>query len=65
VNALVVMAAGTAAAGVNTIPKFPYLLAAYGVIFLLIFIYLVTINVRQSKLEREISALERRISGPS
>ena len=64
-DAAVALAASTAAVGMTTIPKFPYLLAAYGVIFLLIFAYLVTIHVRQRRLDREISALGRRISGRS
>jgi len=50
-----------AAAQVATIPKFPFLFWAYVVIFVVIFVYLVTIHVRQRRLNREIAALSRRI----
>jgi CcmD family protein len=50
-----------AAGELATIPKFPYLLAAYGTVFVVLFIYLVTIHLRQQRIDREIRALERRL----
>lgn len=50
-----------AAAEMATIPKFPFLLAAYGTVFAILFVYLVTIHVRQQRLDRELRALERRL----
>ena len=51
-----------AAPALETIPKFPYLVAAYIAFFLILFGYLVSIHVRQQKLEREIRTLEKRLS---
>jgi len=44
-----------------TIPKLPYLFWAYVVIFVVIFVYLVSIHLRQRRLDREIASLSRRI----
>lgn len=45
-----------------TIPKFPYLVAAYIAFFVILFAYIVSIHVRQRRLERDIRSIERRVS---
>jgi len=50
-----------AAIELATIPKYPYLLAAYGAVFVILFVYLVTIHVRQQRLDRELRAIGRRL----
>lgn len=49
-----------AAAELETIPKFPFLVAAYVAFFLVIFIYVMTIHTRQKRLARDVEALQRR-----
>ena len=51
-----------AATGLVTIPKFPFLVAAYAVVFAVLFLYLVSLHVRQRQLDREVAALERRLN---
>jgi CcmD family protein len=46
----------------ETIPKLRFLFWAYVAIFAIIAVYLVTIHVRQRKLDREIAALNRRLA---
>lgn len=54
-----------AAVQLETVPKFPFLVGAYIVFFVILFIYLITIHARQRRLERDIEALERRSGRPS
>ena len=49
-----------AAVQLETVPKFPFLVAAYITFFVIIFVYVLTLHTRQRRLEREIDALERR-----
>ena len=55
--------AATAAQALETIPKFRFLFSAYVLIFVVIFVFLMTIYMRQRRLDREIAALERKVGG--
>jgi hypothetical protein len=44
-------------ATLETIPKFPFLVAAYGAFFVIMFIYIVTLHIRSRNMERELEAL--------
>lgn len=51
------------AAEVARIPKFPFLVAAYVAFFVILFVYVVTLHVRQKRLARDVEALQRRAGG--
>jgi CcmD family protein len=48
------------AAQLATVPKFPFLLAAYAAFFLILFVYVLTIRARQKQVEERLRALEKR-----
>ncbi len=49
------------AAQLETIPKFPYLVAAYGAFFVILLIYVITLQRRERDIARRVEALERRL----
>ena len=58
-------AAATGAQALETIPQFRFLFWAYALIFGIVFVFLLTIALRQRTLKREIDALERRLQDKS
>jgi CcmD family protein len=44
-----------------TVPKFPFLVAAYVAFFSILFVYVLTLRARQKRVDERLEALEKRL----